>query len=141
LRVYLYTSLLVAALTNEQDTVRVQAWLGERNPDGLMISDWVTTEFSSAFALKLRTGQFGAEHRAAALAAFTRLSRDSLRVLPVSRAQFRLATHFVGQSTLGLRASDALHVAICAEAGATLSTLDRRLCEAAAPLGVETVLV
>jgi uncharacterized protein with PIN domain len=68
------TSLLVAALTNETETRRMQAWLGEQEPSDLAISDWVT-EFSAA--LKLRIGQIEAIHRADALAMFTRLSVDS----------------------------------------------------------------
>jgi predicted nucleic acid-binding protein len=42
---------------------------------------------------------------------------------------------------VGLRAGDALHLAICAEAAAALYTLDRRLHEAAGPLGVTATLV
>jgi len=37
------------------------------------------------------------------------------------------------------RAADALHLAICADHGATLCTLDRRLSEAGPALGVKTM--
>ena len=70
---YLDTSLLVAALTNEKETRRMQAWLGEQEPGGLAISDWVIIEFSAALSMKLRSGQIEAIHRAGVLAMFTRL--------------------------------------------------------------------
>jgi hypothetical protein len=40
-----------------------------------------------------------------------------------------------------LRAGDALHLAICADHGATLCTLDRRLGDAASALGVKSMLI
>jgi uncharacterized protein len=41
---YLDTSLLVAALTNAEQTENIQRWLGEQSADELAASDWVTTE-------------------------------------------------------------------------------------------------
>jgi predicted nucleic acid-binding protein len=137
---YLDTSLLVAALTNEAETGRMQAWIGAKTK-GLAISDWVTTEFSSALSIKLRAGQIGMTHRADALATFARLSTESFTILPISGVQFHTAARFADQLALGLRAGDALHLAICADHGATLCTLDRRLGEAGPALGVKTVLV
>jgi len=138
---YLDTSLLVAALTNEAETERMQSWLSQQAEDNLVISDWVATEFSSALSVKLRAGNIEAAHRAEALAMFTRLAADSFTVVPVSRAQFRTAARFADQHTLGLRAGDALHLAICADRGATLCTLDQRLSEAGSALGVRTMLL
>lgn len=136
---YLDTSLLVAALTAEATTRRVQVWLEERDAGSLAISDWVGAEFSAALSIKLRTGQMTAVNRADALATFARLSSDNFNVLPVSGSHFRTAARFADQYALGLRAGDALHLAICVNHGATLCTLDRRLSEAGPALGVKTI--
>jgi len=138
---YLDTSLLVAALTNEAETQRMQHWLGQQREDDLAVSDWVATEFSSALSIKLRIGQIMTGDRAEALAMFTRLATDSFIVMPVSRLQFRTAARFADQHVLGLRAGDALHLAICADHGATLCTLDRRLSDAGSALGIKTRLL
>jgi hypothetical protein len=62
-------------------------------------------------------------------------------VLPVTRQQFRAAARLVDQHVIGLRAGDALHLAICADYGATMCTLDRRLGEAGPLVGVQAHLV
>jgi len=85
--------------------------------------------------------QIGAGDRAEALSTFARLAMDSFTVVPVSRLQFRRAARFADQYALGLRAGDALHLAICADHGATLCTLDRRLSDAGSALGAKTMLL
>ena len=54
--------LIVAALTNEAETGRMQTWLGDQAAKELAISGWVTAEFSAALSIKLRTGQIEAGH-------------------------------------------------------------------------------
>ena len=138
---YLDTSLLVAALTNEAATERVQVWLSNQDAAHLMISDWVLTEFSSALSIKVRTGALSPDHRALALTKMARLTKESLTILSISGRHFRTAAQFSDQYALGLRAGDALHLAIAQENGAQLCTLDVRLAESAKALGVAALLL
>lgn len=133
---YLDTSLLVAALTSEAMTRVAQRWLASQPAGSIAISDWVITEFSAALSIKLREKQIGAADRAEVLAAFARLADESLEVWPVTRADYRTAARFADLHASGLRAGDALHLAVSAERGAPICTLDRAMITAARSLGV-----
>ena len=138
---YLDTSLLVAALAREGKTAMVQRWLREQAATALALSDWTIAEFSAALALKLRTQQIEASDRADVLAEFTRWTDENFAILPITSLQFRTAARFADHAAAGLRAGDALHLAVCANHGVTLCTLDRRLGKVGPDFGVRTILL
>jgi uncharacterized protein len=138
---YLDTSALVAATTNEAKTNAVQQWLDGKTAQDLAISDWVVTEYSAALSIKLREKQIDTAHRGKAMALFASLSAGSLSTLPVLGTHFRAAARFADQYGLGLRSDDALHLAVAADHGLTLCTLDKRQFSAGPALGVRTLLL
>lgn len=123
-------------MTREAKTAAVQRWLGQQRPGELKISDWVVTEFSSALSIKLRERQIDSFQRADALAAFAHMTASSVEIFPVLSSHFRIAARFVENHSLGMRSGDALHLAIAADHGAALFSLDKRQSGAAMVLGV-----
>ena len=138
---YLDSAVLVAALANESMAEPVREWLDLHREGQLAISNWVVTEVSSALSIKVRTGAIDVFQRAAALAAFRRMVASSLLLLPVSQSAFVAAAAFADRHELNLRAGDALHLAIAAEHGATVYTLDRRMARAGPELQIPTHLI
>lgn len=135
---YLDTSILVAALTPEPSTDRVQEWISKQLPGALAVSEWVSVEFSSALAIKTRSKSIDLRLRADALATYARFCEQSFEILSVKDRHMQAAARIVDQYALGLRGGDATHLAICADYGVTLCTLDRKLFEAGPALGVPT---
>ncbi len=114
---------------------------GGLTDDEFVVSDWVTAELSAALSIKLRGNSITEADRDRSLEGYSRLCADSFAVLPVTRRQFHVAAAFADRSVLGLRGSDALHLAICGGQNATLCTLDRRLSEAGPMLGIPTLFL
>jgi uncharacterized protein len=133
--------LIVAAVTAETSTESAQAWLLEQSSEDFVTNAWTITEFSSALALKLRTKHLSLELRAVAMVAFHELLRENLAVVQVQTGHFHAAAGYVDQRELGLRSGDALHLAVTADLGATLCTLDNRLARIGAALSIPTILL
>lgn len=132
---YLDTSAIVALLATEPASERLQEWLTVHDGDGLATGRWTETEVASALSLKVRTGAFTIAQRAEAAAGW-RAWKEGLLILDVEATAFETAANFAARQDLGLRAGDALHLAIAAAAGATLVTLDERMALAAPEVGV-----
>lgn len=122
--VYLDTSVVVALLVPEPQSAAVRAWFAgfEDIPVG---SDWLLSEFASAIAIKLRRGELTEANARQVHKEFGLLAASGLRLIPVSRTAFQQAAELAKQYRHGLRAADALHLAVALEVGAnSVATLD-----------------
>jgi len=138
---YLDTSVLVAAVSAETATDRVQEWLSQQEPESLCISNWVQTEFSAALSMKVRLQMISEESRSQKLRDFDRLCDEHLFVFATTASHFARARTLADRHMLGLRAGDALHLAIAGEHGATLFSLDKRLVQASLSTGIRASLI
>ena len=124
----------------EPATARLQDWIAGLD-DPLMISDWVVTETAAALSQKRRLRFMTAEEHMRAVAGFEQQFAASALRTPVRREHFLRAAQMTELFEAGLRAGDALHLAIAEAANATLVTLDKRQAKAGAALGVATLLL
>ena len=139
--IYLDTSALVPLIVPEASSPKIKAWrdgLSERHAKELTLSVWALTEFASAMGLKVRNRELTRQQGESAVAFLRDEVAPKLNVLEVSATDFRLAEAMLQEFSLGLRAGDALHLAI-ASSGATSQfvCLDRQLARAGAALGVK----
>lgn len=135
---YADTCLLVSLFFRDAGTDAALAWLRAAGVEPVMASHWSLTEFSSAAGLRARAGQIAPKLHREALAKFRRFAAGRLTLTPPEPADFERAAALLDHFKTGLRAGDALHLAICARQGAVFCTADKMLAEAAIALGVKT---
>jgi len=109
--VYVDTSALVPTFIREPKSDAVLAWI-ENSGESLVVSEWAITEFSSAAAIKVRTGEIAAAMAKQARARFLGFAQDHCSIAVPQRAEFRRAAELAADVNLKLRAGGALHLAI-----------------------------
>jgi len=136
---YVDTSVIVPLLTLEPSSERVAAWFASLQEIPVS-ADWLLTEFASAISIKVRTGQLSELAAKAVHKEFKLLASSGLRLVPVSRTAFKVAADLTQTPIHGLRAGDALHLAVAHEAGVkTIATLDRMMAKNAKRLKISPV--
>lgn len=110
--VYLDTSALVALVANEPTAPALKRWLGGQGDRPLCSSDWCVPEVASALAIKVRTGQLEEAQADAAWEAFGAACDGLLTLQPVQAGDYSLAAQMCRVPQSGLRAGDALHLAV-----------------------------
>ena len=139
--IYIDTSALVPAFIREPSSEAVLAWI-ETSGERLVVSEWAIAEFSSAAAIKVRTGGIASAMAKKARARLLDFAQDHCSIAVPQRAEFRRAAELAGDANLKLRAGDALHLAI-AEASNVQGVLcfDETIGEGAKAIGLNVVSV
>ena len=132
---YVDTSILVAYFVNETHSAAAEQAMRDTSRYPLAISEWTETEFLSALGIKCRTGQLSEEQSLAVQAQYATIAGRLAR-LAITGDDFRRAGEMLKDWRGGLRAGDALHLAVALRHSAPLLSLDERLIQAAQHLNL-----
>jgi uncharacterized protein len=125
---YFDTSFLVPMILTEPTSDKIERFLTRQTAGELAVSHWTCLEFSSMLAREIRTG--GLEPQAAldADAQFEALVNESFTLLLPKADDYELARRYLQEYRTGLRAGDALHLAIATNNHASaIYSLDKKL--------------
>ena len=137
---YLDASVILPTLIEESASARVDQYLFSAS-EPLVVSEFAAAEVASALSRLVRMAQMASGEAAARLASFDVWRAASTEDIDIRPADVRLAHLFVRRFDLMLRPPDALHAAVCRRADFLLVTMDKRLANAAAALGVRNRLL
>jgi uncharacterized protein len=135
--IYFDTSFLVPLFFEEATSKRIELLIRNLPPGQAATSHWTRTEFSSVLAREVRIGALDAGDAQQADADFEKVLLESFTVLLPQRNDFDLAKNYLARHYSGLRAGDALHLAIANNCGAqTIYSLDKTFLKAGAVLAL-----
>ncbi len=110
--IYVDTSVWIAMHVRESRTAEVQDWLEAQEISTLCCSEWVKTEYASALSIRRRRNELNAADFADAHRAFAQLCVAGPLWLDVEPPDFLTAAGYCADVDSGLRAGDALHLAV-----------------------------
>ena len=135
---YFDTSFLVPLILPEATSESIASFIRTLDVEQFVVSHWTRVEFSSLIAREVRMGGLDGQAAIQADGRFEALVGDSFAVLTPKVEDFNLAKHFLGKFETGLRAGDALHLAIASNHRAeTIYSLDKTLLRSGASLGLQ----
>ncbi|MFN7898520.1 MAG: type II toxin-antitoxin system VapC family toxin [Synechococcaceae cyanobacterium] len=139
---YLDTCVLVSLFHGDSGYMAAESWLAAALPQQSWISHWVVLEFAQATATRLRRGELPVAKVAALQLSFEAFRQQRLALVEPCGRDFLLARDWIqSDSVSGLRAADALHLALTQRQGLRLVSADQGLVRAAEQLGLEATLV
>jgi predicted nucleic acid-binding protein len=102
----------------------------------LVISDFAIAEFSSGVARRSRLGEITESGAAAVFAALDAWTANAARREALTAGDIGVAIGLVRRLDLGLRAPDAINIAIAQRCEASLLTFDEKMARSARSLGM-----
>ena len=136
---YFDTSFLIPLLVSEPTSDKVQQFFARSRRPPLAVSQWTHAEVLSALARLVRMKIMDPATAAKADAQFDLIVAETFVVLLPTPEDFSLALEYLRQHKTGLRAGDALHLAIAANNRATaIYSLDRTILRAGRLLKLPT---
>jgi predicted nucleic acid-binding protein len=134
---YFDTSFVAPLVVLEETSARVAEFVRTLPAGQLTISQWTRVEFSSALGIRVRMGRLRPKEAVEADDRFEAATKRSFAVLLPTTDDFDRARAFLRQHKLGLRAGDALHLAIASNNNAeTIYSLDKTMLKAGRSLGL-----
>lgn len=134
--VYADTCILLSLFIRDSGTRAALDWLDKAGTRPVFASHWTVTEFISAVGIMARRGDISAQLHRESIAGFRRFCAGRLRLEAPVAADYERAAIWLENYPSGLRAGDALHLALCARLGTRLCTADATLVRAAEALGL-----
>ena len=139
--IYFDTSFLAPLILPESTSDKVTAFVRALSIEEQVASHWTTLEFSSLVSRKVRMGDLDVEGAASADIRFEAMMEEFFAVFLPTRDDFDLAKRYLMKFETGLRAADALHLAVASNHHATaIYTLDKRLITAGKMLGLPAAM-
>jgi hypothetical protein len=139
--VYLDTSFVAPLVIAEKSSDAVEAFVLKVKPGELTTSMWTQVELYSLVSRKVRMGELSDSQAEVVRREFDRVLAESFEMLAPTAADFAAAAKYLESPKTGLRAGDALHLAIAANHRAKrILTLDQGFVEAGKMLKLPVTL-
>lgn len=130
---YLDASALLPLFIEETRTEQAHACL---RGNVLIISDFAIAEFSSGVARRTRAGEIDESGATTVFAALDAWTVNATRREALTAGDVNVAISLVRRLDLGLRAPDAINIAIAQRCDASLLTFDEKMARSARSLGM-----
>ena len=135
MKVYIDTSVLVSLMVLDANTDRAR----QLAPSQFIVSDLTAAEFTSALAIRFRTGSLTRDEVRSAHGLFDAWRARNAESADVLSADFRAAETIIRTLDYPLKTADATHIVIARRLGAALATFDATMAREAPRLGLALV--